>query len=252
MGAALVAAFAIHAALLATQPGLRSARFEARSERERALLVEVAVVAAASATAALPAADAPAPTLASPRGHLPRRTTSSPQPLRATQAPAEFSSASRDVHPASVATTPAATAGTAPAHVAGDDVATVGQGGHAAGHSLTPGGSGSAGAQHDGEGAMPTARPARAATDSAALLDALMARVRAHRHYPELARRRGIEGIVGVRFVSRGDGSAEVSVVRSADPLLDDAARAAVLAAGPFPALAGPREIDVAFLLTDD
>ena len=81
---------------------------------------------------------------------------------------------------------------------------------------------------------------------------AFLARVRAHRHYPELARRGGIEGVVGIQFEARGDGTAVVRVVRSADPILDAAARAAVLAAAPFPSLAGPREVDVEFSLTGD
>jgi protein TonB len=97
----------------------------------------------------------------------------------------------------------------------------------------------------------PEAAASTRASDRGALVAALLERVRAHRRYPETARRRGIEGTVGVRVVAHGDGSAEVSVVRGADPLLDEAARAAVLAAGPFPPLDGPQIIEVDFHLTE-
>ena len=80
----------------------------------------------------------------------------------------------------------------------------------------------------------------------------LLARIRAHRRYPELARRQGIEGTVGLRFHVRPDGSAEIEVVRSADPSLDEAAREAVIAAAPLPRLQGPQEIDLDFRLTDE
>ncbi|MSP62335.1 MAG: TonB family protein [Myxococcales bacterium] len=86
--------------------------------------------------------------------------------------------------------------------------------------------------------------------DSARL--ALLARIRAHRRYPELARRRGIEGTVGLSFsVGKGGAVERLDVVKSAHPALDEAAREAVLAAAPLPLLAGRMEIDLDFRLRD-
>jgi len=78
-----------------------------------------------------------------------------------------------------------------------------------------------------------------------------VARIRAERHYPELARRRGIEGTVHITFVVGADGHPrDITVRRGADPLLDEAAREAVLRAAPLPPL-GPAELDLDFHLDD-
>ena len=76
--------------------------------------------------------------------------------------------------------------------------------------------------------------------------------IRSHRRYPALARRRGIEGTVGLALAIDDDGSVHVEVVRSADPMLDDAAREAVLAAAPLPVVHGPLTIDLEFRLLDE
>ena len=61
-------------------------------------------------------------------------------------------------------------------------------------------------------------------------------RSRAALDYPKVARRRGLEGTVELRFRVRGDGRVTgLEVLRSAGPVLDQAARAAVEAAAPLP-----------------
>ncbi len=77
------------------------------------------------------------------------------------------------------------------------------------------------------------------------------ARIAAHKHYPELAEQRGIEGKVTVRFVIDQTGAVtSTTVAHSVDPLLDDAAIDAVKEAAPFPRqLAGPREVNLEFRL---
>jgi len=78
-----------------------------------------------------------------------------------------------------------------------------------------------------------------------------LARIRAERHYPELARRRGIEGTVHIAFVVGADGHPRNLTIRQAvDPLLEEAAREAVLRAAPLPPL-GPAELDLDFHLED-
>jgi TonB family protein len=77
-------------------------------------------------------------------------------------------------------------------------------------------------------------------------------KIRAQKHYPELSRRRGVEGTVALAFRVRADGSvAELTVRRGADPALDEAAREAVLRAVPLPPLPGTVEIEVDFRLQD-
>ncbi len=85
--------------------------------------------------------------------------------------------------------------------------------------------------------------------DRSALIAETRARIRSHRRYPELSRRRGIEGVVGLAFRVQPDGHVtDLIVRRSADPALDEAAREAVLAAMPLPPL-GEVEIDLDFVL---
>ena len=79
----------------------------------------------------------------------------------------------------------------------------------------------------------------------------ILARIRAARRYPELARRRGIEGTVRLSFTVLGPGAPVVTVIRGADPALDEAAREAVLAAAPLPAIDGALEVELVFRLTD-
>lgn len=80
----------------------------------------------------------------------------------------------------------------------------------------------------------------------------LAARIRAHRHYPELARRRGVEGTVLLRFSIRPDGGvAALEVIEGVDPALDEAARDAVLAATPLPPVEGTITVPMPFRLHD-
>ena len=82
---------------------------------------------------------------------------------------------------------------------------------------------------------------------------AIRARIETHRRYPELARRRGIEGTVRLRFSIRADGTAGgIEVVEHADPLRDRAAEAALREAAPLPRLPGSIEIALRFRLTPD
>jgi protein TonB len=86
--------------------------------------------------------------------------------------------------------------------------------------------------------------------DRAGLIARLLSRVRAARRYPELARRRELEGTVRVGFAVAPDGRPlGLRVVRSADPLLDEAAREAVERAAPLPLVEGPIELDLEFQL---
>jgi protein TonB len=91
--------------------------------------------------------------------------------------------------------------------------------------------------------APPSARPAQTAAEAPISTDwqhSLAAWLAAHKTYPELARRRGIEGSVVLRFTAGRSGQVvSVSVVRSAgSPMLDSAAEALVRDATlpPFPA----------------
>jgi protein TonB len=136
------------------------------------------------------------------------------------------------------------------------DLAAAGSGsgsGSGSGGSGGSSGSGSGAGSGTGPGlSSGSAAPVAAAVDLKALRDAAVARIRAQRRYPELARRRGVEGTVRLAFRVHADGSlAALAVRRGADPLLDDAALAAVRAAVPLPPLPGEIEIDLAFRLQD-
>jgi protein TonB len=87
-------------------------------------------------------------------------------------------------------------------------------------------------------------------------LGRLKARIHAavarHRHYPRLARRRGLEGTVVLAFrISQAGSITDLRVERSAGALLDDAARAAVRKAGPLPPYGDVIRIPVRFRLDD-
>jgi len=74
-----------------------------------------------------------------------------------------------------------------------------------------------------------------------------MERIRQQRRYPELARRRHLEGTVTVLFRVAADGAVTgVHIKQGVDELLDDAAMEAVRAASPLPAaLSQVGEIEV-------
>lgn len=73
----------------------------------------------------------------------------------------------------------------------------------------------------------------------------------ARRSYPLQARRLGIKGVVTVRFTVGPDGAAKgLSIVAgSGFDLLDEAARAIVVKAGPYPAVPEPVQIPIRFSL---
>ena len=77
-------------------------------------------------------------------------------------------------------------------------------------------------------------------------------RIRSHRHYPALARRRGVEGTVWLSLAIGRDGSVTADVIRGADPVLDCAAREAALSAAPLPFVDGPVEVPLTFRLVDE
>jgi protein TonB len=82
------------------------------------------------------------------------------------------------------------------------------------------------------------------------LYRAALERIRAHRRYPELARRRGLEGTVTLTFTVAADGSVGgLRVKRGVDPMLDDAALEAVREAAPLPAALGFVEVELDFRL---
>lgn len=85
--------------------------------------------------------------------------------------------------------------------------------------------------------------------DEAEVARRIRARIAAHRRYPALARQRGIEGTVRLSLQVRPDGSVDVAVVRGADPMLDEAAREAVLASAPLPPTRERLEIDLEYHL---
>jgi protein TonB len=91
--------------------------------------------------------------------------------------------------------------------------------------------------------------------DRSAILKDVLDRIRAARHYPELARRRGIEGVVTIGFRVLADGKvADLRVRRGAAPALDEAALDAVRRAAPLPAAlaaSGPLEVDLDFRLSE-
>jgi periplasmic protein TonB len=71
-------------------------------------------------------------------------------------------------------------------------------------------------------------------------------------HYPRLAREQGIHGTVHIRFRIDASGMPrELSIVVSAGPLLDDAAREAVRRAAPFQSAPGWVRVPVDFSLRD-
>jgi TonB family protein len=73
-------------------------------------------------------------------------------------------------------------------------------------------------------------------SDPRALFSVALERIRAHQHYPELARRRRIEGDVVVVFRVGADGRVDGARIKtSLDPMLDEAALAAVNEASPLP-----------------
>jgi TonB family protein len=65
----------------------------------------------------------------------------------------------------------------------------------------------------------------------------LAAWIERHKYYPQLARRRGVEGTTLLSITLRRDGTVESTAVRqtSKHPLLDEASLEIVRAADPFP-----------------
>ena len=107
------------------------------------------------------------------------------------------------------------------------------------------------GGKPGGMGASPTGivKP----PDHRSLLAEAMERIRQHRRYPELARRRHLEGTVVVAFRVGENGSIEnAHVKRGVDEMLDQAALDAVRESSPLPsplASDGELEVDLHFSL---
>jgi protein TonB len=93
----------------------------------------------------------------------------------------------------------------------------------------------------------PSAGPA--GPDLAALRSHIHARIQGAREYPLLARRRRQQGQVRLRFRIVGGQPMGLQVVKSAGPLLDEAAQDTVRRAAPLPAYPGELEIPVDFRL---
>jgi periplasmic protein TonB len=120
--------------------------------------------------------------------------------------------------------------------VAPSPVAETPNGGGGTGGARGGGGGGGGGGGSGGASAGPAvANPAK--VDHGPLRTQAMERIRQQRRYPELARRRHIEGTVSVLFRVAADGAVTgLRVKQSADELLDEAALEAVRAAAPLPA----------------
>lgn len=126
----------------------------------------------------------------------------------------------------------------------------VGQAGAGASGKVGQAGAGASGNSARGGGSGVGGGRSRGA-DRQALIATALARIRAHRHYPELARRRGIEGTVGIAFHVAPDGEvSDLAVRHSADPALDQAALDAVRKAAPLPPL-GAVEVELDFHLDE-
>ena len=114
-------------------------------------------------------------------------------------------------------------------------------------------GSGAGGGVNGGAG--PGTRPGPGpgtGSEAQRLLALVRSKIRSHRRYPELAQRQGIEGKVEVSFRILPDGRVtELVVRRGADPMLDEAALAAVRAASPLPPFPEPLTVELDFGLED-
>lgn len=78
----------------------------------------------------------------------------------------------------------------------------------------------------------------------------IRSRIASHRRYPALARHRGVEGVVTLSLLHRADGTVDVQVVRGADPMLDEAARRAVLSSAPLPRFRDGLRIELEYRLS--
>ncbi len=96
-----------------------------------------------------------------------------------------------------------------------------------------PGGGGGVGASGGGAPSRPPSL--------ADLVAQIHRRIEGAKHYPEDARRQGIEGTVSVRFRVRGDGHVEAAevVASSGSRLLDEGSLDTVRRAAPFPSVRG-------------
>ncbi len=242
LAGALAVSLAIHAAL-----GLLVARWRA-SLMEEALAEPLPVV----------VVDEPPPPLLPP-APVPARA-SAPAPAPAARAPRaavrEGVAGARAPAPSEVAPEPPAKEAVPPPPLSGGpdragspDGSSGGTGGEpGTGATGTGMGTGATSGGAAGAGAGP-ARVGDGLGDALRRLEAAV-RARAARDYPALARRRGLEGTVELRFRLRPDGGVVgLEVVRSAGPVLDEAARAAVLAAAPLPYYPAPVTLPIRYRL---
>ncbi|HJZ83907.1 MAG TPA: energy transducer TonB [Polyangia bacterium] len=104
-----------------------------------------------------------------------------------------------------------------------------------------------------GTGTVPGTGSGAGAAPSPDLARLIQARIQAHRRYPLLARRQGLEGTVELTFRVGQDGSVyDLHVVRSAGPLFDQAATSAVQSAIPLPPCSVPVRVPIRFRLTEE
>ena len=89
--------------------------------------------------------------------------------------------------------------------------------------------------------------------ESTAVLAKIRSKIARAKRYPRQARSEGLEGVCGIHFAIRPDGSLDfVELSKSSGSrLLDDEALATVRRAAPFPYYAGPIRFSLRFSLKD-
>ncbi len=83
--------------------------------------------------------------------------------------------------------------------------------------------------------AAPAVRPGGMADERRRYLALLLQCIEAHKYYPRVARRRGIEGFVDVSFLLGPEGAIDSLVIEGGNGILERAARRAVQSAMPLP-----------------
>jgi protein TonB len=168
-------------------------------------------------------------------------------PRRAPIAPALLPASSRERAEITPAPPTEAPAAAAPATSAKRGIdSTMGPSGAIAG------GAGSSGTSIGPGGGAPGVSTGVGRAVPSSLVEVIRSRVEAHRRYPSLARRQGLEGTVELVFSITPDGGVSgITVVRSAGALLDQAAEEAVRLSVPFPRCNLPVRLPIHFRLTD-
>ena len=110
-------------------------------------------------------------------------------------------------------------------------------------------------AKKTGEGSGTSQGPASGAGSSRHGSDQTLAQIRARieaaKHYPLMARRRGLEGTTTVSFRIQSDGSIQALTIThsSGTDILDEAAVQTIQRAAPFPSYSEPIQIGIRFAL---